>query len=60
VPIRNRAIGRVLGGRGTLEPPLPIGLLPRFPCLRGLAARIVGIGIRPEHVRSPLASPPAA
>ena len=32
--------------------PLPFRLLDRFPRLRGLPARIVGLGLRPEHVLS--------
>ena len=34
-------------------PPWPMRLLDRFPVLRGLPARAVGMGVRPEHVRSP-------
>ncbi|MEU6562757.1 FAD-dependent oxidoreductase [Nocardia nova] len=38
--------------RATLDPdrlPLPLRLLRRFPALRGLTARLGGLGIRPEH-----------
>ncbi len=33
--------------------PLPLRLLQRFPFLRRIPARVVGLGIRPEHVHSP-------
>ena len=37
----------------TIPPPLPIRLLQSVPRLRGLPARLIGIGFRPEHVRTP-------
>lgn len=50
--IQRRIIGRVLGR--TADPKLPFALrmLQRFPALRGLPARLVGLGFRPEHVRT--------
>jgi 2-polyprenyl-6-methoxyphenol hydroxylase-like FAD-dependent oxidoreductase len=36
--------------------PLPLRLLNRFPVLRRIPARVVGVGFRPEHVRTPEAS----
>ena len=38
------------GRRGKLSPPLALRLLARFPLLRRLPARLIGIGVRPEHV----------
>jgi 2-polyprenyl-6-methoxyphenol hydroxylase-like FAD-dependent oxidoreductase len=35
------------------KPPLAVRLLDRVPALRGLPARLVGLGFRPEHVKSP-------
>ncbi|WP_433217724.1 FAD-dependent oxidoreductase [Dactylosporangium sp. CS-047395] len=32
------------------RPPLPVRLLDRYPPLRTLPARVIGVGIRPEHV----------
>ncbi len=55
VLIQNKVIGHVLGSTGELAPPLPLRLLGRFPILRRLPARMVGLGVRPEHVRSPKA-----
>jgi hypothetical protein len=33
--------------------PLPLKLLERFPVLRRIPARLIGIGFRAEHVRTP-------
>jgi 2-polyprenyl-6-methoxyphenol hydroxylase-like FAD-dependent oxidoreductase len=33
--------------------PFPVKMLQRFPALRRIPARLVGIGVRPEHVRTP-------
>ncbi len=52
--VQNRVIRRVLGGgAGTLTPPLAVRLLARFPFLRRIPARLIGIGFRPEHVKTP-------
>jgi 2-polyprenyl-6-methoxyphenol hydroxylase-like FAD-dependent oxidoreductase len=55
--VQNHAIDPVLRGEVTLErPPLAMRLLNEFPRLRRLPARLIGIGVRPEHVHSPAAS----
>jgi 2-polyprenyl-6-methoxyphenol hydroxylase-like FAD-dependent oxidoreductase len=51
--IQRRVIGRVLGAGTRPSPPLVVRLLGRWPFLRRLPARVVGIGFRPEHVRTP-------
>jgi len=56
VAVQKNVISRVLAGRQTIKPPLPIRLLDRFPVLRRIPARLVGLGVRPEHVRSPEAT----
>jgi hypothetical protein len=33
--------------------PLPLRLVRRLPFLRRLVARVIGLGFRPEHVRTP-------
>jgi 2-polyprenyl-6-methoxyphenol hydroxylase-like FAD-dependent oxidoreductase len=53
VQIQNRVLSRVLAGRKTLTPPWPLRLLGRFPVLRRIPARLIGLGFRPEHVRTP-------
>lgn len=50
--IQDRVIRRVLGSR-QLSLPWPVKLLQRFPFLRRIPARIVGIGFRAEHMRTP-------
>jgi 2-polyprenyl-6-methoxyphenol hydroxylase-like FAD-dependent oxidoreductase len=51
--VQRRVIAPVLAARGPIRAPAFLRLLPRLPLLRRLPARIVGLGIRPEHVRSP-------
>lgn len=50
--IQNQVIRRVLSSTEALRPPLPVKLLVRFPFLRRIPAWLIGIGIRPEHVRT--------
>jgi 2-polyprenyl-6-methoxyphenol hydroxylase-like FAD-dependent oxidoreductase len=50
--IQNRVIRRLLSSTEALKPPLPVKLLARFPFLRRLPARLIGIGVRPEHLRT--------
>ncbi len=51
--IQNQLISRVLASRQRPEPPLLFRLTGRFPILRRVPARLLGMGIRPEHVRTP-------
>jgi 2-polyprenyl-6-methoxyphenol hydroxylase-like FAD-dependent oxidoreductase len=56
--IQNTLITRVLrGDSASFKPPLALRLAARFPRLRRIPARLIGIGIRPEHIRSPAAQP---
>jgi 2-polyprenyl-6-methoxyphenol hydroxylase-like FAD-dependent oxidoreductase len=41
-------------GNQPLKPPLAMRLVSAVPWLQGIAARFVGLGVRPEHVRSPV------
>jgi 2-polyprenyl-6-methoxyphenol hydroxylase and related FAD-dependent oxidoreductases len=50
VVIQNRIISRVLKRGGELKPPFALRMLSRFPILRRIPARLIGIGIRPEHI----------
>jgi len=49
--VQDRVITRVLGSTQALEPPLFFRLAARFPWLRGIPGRLIGMGVRPEHVR---------
>lgn len=57
VLVQDRLIAPLLVDTGTLEPPLPLRLFRRFPVLRRIPARLVGMGVRPEHVRTTVAAP---
>jgi 2-polyprenyl-6-methoxyphenol hydroxylase-like FAD-dependent oxidoreductase len=52
VLIQNRVISRVLAGQAGGPLPLPVRLLRDWPFLRRIPARLIGMGIRPEHVRT--------
>lgn len=52
VQVQKRVITRALSGRVPLTPPLALRLFRRFPILRRIPARLIGVGIRPEHVRT--------
>jgi 2-polyprenyl-6-methoxyphenol hydroxylase-like FAD-dependent oxidoreductase len=49
--MQNRIIRRVLSRTEAFRPPFAIKLLGWFPVLRRIPARLIGMGIRPEHVR---------
>ena len=53
VLIQDRVIGRVIESSTKLTVPWPLKLLRQFPLLRRIPARLIGIGFRPEHVRTP-------
>ncbi len=49
-----RVINPYLSGKAPIRRlPLPLKFLERFPVLRRIPARAVGLGFRPEHVRTP-------
>jgi 2-polyprenyl-6-methoxyphenol hydroxylase-like FAD-dependent oxidoreductase len=50
--VQDRVIGRVLSGDGPVTPPWIVRLIARRSWLRRLPARLFGVGIRPEHVRT--------
>jgi hypothetical protein len=50
--IQNRVIGRVLGGGARPSAPLVLRLMNQWPPLRRIPARVLGVGFRPEHVRT--------
>ena len=54
VLVQDRILSRMLAEDGApLEVPMAVRLLARFAALRRIPARVVGIGVRPEHVASP-------
>ena len=52
--VQKRVVGSVLGATGPVSPPLLVRLLGKFPRLRRLQARLMGMGVRPEHVHTPI------
>ena len=53
--VQDRAIDPILEGAEISKAPLAARLFGEFPLLRRLPARLIGIGVRPEHVRTPAA-----
>ena len=54
---QNRIIANVLGDAPFSRAPLIVRLLDRYPLLRRIPGRMIGLGVRRERVRSPLARP---
>jgi 2-polyprenyl-6-methoxyphenol hydroxylase-like FAD-dependent oxidoreductase len=60
VAVQNRVVRRVLGSTKPFVLPWPLKLVRRWPVLRRILPRIVGVGFRPEHVKTPEARPTPA
>jgi 2-polyprenyl-6-methoxyphenol hydroxylase-like FAD-dependent oxidoreductase len=61
--IQDRFLSPLLAGRVPAKGPLALRALRRLPVLQGVPARLVGLGVLPEHVRTPaagVAATPAA
>jgi len=58
--IQKRLIARALQSDERFTPPLFIRMLEIFPALRRIPGRLIGLGIRPEHVKTIAASPERA
>ena len=55
VIVQNNIIdGALKPGDRPLKVPLVMRLITAVPWLQGITARLVGLGVRPEHVHSPL------
>ena len=56
---QERVIGRVLQSSAPItQAPLIVRLLDRYPLLRRIPGRLIGLGVRRERVRSPVAARP--
>ena len=51
VLVQRRVIARVLDESEPFKPPLALRLTDKIPILRRIPARLIGLGIRPEHVK---------
>jgi 2-polyprenyl-6-methoxyphenol hydroxylase-like FAD-dependent oxidoreductase len=54
--IQRRIISRVLESQQRPKPPQVFKLFNVFPVLRRIPARLIGVGIRPEHIQTPEAA----
>lgn len=55
VLVQNRIISAVLDRGRRMKAPLLLRLAAQLPAFRHLTARLIGLGVQPEHVRSPAA-----
>jgi len=49
--VQNQIIAEALTAETPPRPPLPLRLFDAWPLLRRVPARLIGMGVRPEHVR---------
>jgi 2-polyprenyl-6-methoxyphenol hydroxylase-like FAD-dependent oxidoreductase len=54
--IQNRVVSPVLASTQRPTPPFVVKLTQWFPVLQRIAARVIGIGVRPEHIHTPEAA----
>ena len=50
--LQNRMIAPTLAGTRPLRPPWPVRLLNALPFLQRIPARLLGMGVQPEHVKT--------
>ena len=55
--IQKQLLARALSAEERFTPPLFVRLLATFPILSRIPARLIGLGVRPEHVRTSAAAP---
>jgi 2-polyprenyl-6-methoxyphenol hydroxylase-like FAD-dependent oxidoreductase len=60
VQTQKNVLSAVLASSARPQMPLAVKLMNVFPALQRIPARIIGLGLRPEHVRTPMASLPAS
>src|ERR1700690_417127 len=53
IPMQKALFEGVISRSGDLAVPLFVKLLMRFPFLRRIPARVIGMGFRPEHIHTP-------
>ncbi len=44
-------LAKIFDAAAPIDPPWPMRLIERFPILRRIPARLIGLGFRPEHIR---------
>jgi 2-polyprenyl-6-methoxyphenol hydroxylase-like FAD-dependent oxidoreductase len=53
IQIQNRILAPVLGAAERPKPPFAMKFFNWFPPLRRIPARLIGLGVRPEHIETP-------
>ena len=53
IAMQNTVITGALKGGSDFKPPLALRLMDRFAILRRIPARLLGLGVRPEHILTP-------
>jgi 2-polyprenyl-6-methoxyphenol hydroxylase-like FAD-dependent oxidoreductase len=53
VVVQNKLLSPALASRERPKPPFVMRLIQWFPVLRRIPARIIGLGVRPEHIETP-------
>ena len=53
VVVQDRLLSPALASRERPKPPLAMRLIQWLPILRRIPARIIGVGVRPEHIHTP-------
>ncbi len=53
IQIQNNVLSAVLGSTTRPKPPFAAKFFNWFPVLRRIPARLIGMGVRPEHIRTP-------
>jgi 2-polyprenyl-6-methoxyphenol hydroxylase-like FAD-dependent oxidoreductase len=53
VIVQNKLLSPALASRERPKPPLVMRLIQWVPVLRRIPARIIGLGVRPEHIQTP-------
>ena len=57
IEVQNRVLMPVLAGTERPKPPAAAKLFNWFPLLRRIPARLIGLGVRPEHIHTPQIGP---
>lgn len=53
VAAQNGFLNRYLGSKGKMKPPLVLRIFAAIPLLRRIPGYVIGVGVRPEHIRTP-------
>ena len=56
VIVQNRILAKALGNKGDMRVPMLLRVIMAIPGLRALPTRILGLGVRPEHISKELSA----